>query len=340
LGSAAEPAHAFFRQYSAGDLTYRSLAISQIRAILTGSVLTAIVSGLFSLSSVFLLSYYSPALSLVAIPLAGTALAVSVGVGLLQLRVQRQAAETSGRIAGMIFEFVDGIAKFKVSGTEGRVFARWAEIFSEQKQMAASIRRIGNVLSAFDASFPILALCAIFFGVASQTGKQGASLSTGSFLAFNVAFMQLLSSILALGSGFLALSQIVPLYARVRPIFETLPEIDAGKADPGELSGSIEVNHLAFRYSDDTPLILRDVSFFIRPGEFVAFVGASGSGKSTGCRRAWLLPAEWHKSNAKWRFASGCHGPPWNIAHGLRCTSPMISRSVWPFQKRHFTRSS
>jgi ATP-binding cassette subfamily C protein len=136
-------------------------------------------------------------------------------------------------------------------------------------------------MSAFDASFPIVALCVVFSGVASQIGRRGASLSTGSFLAFNIAFMQLLASVLALGSGFLALLGIVPLYTRVKPIFETLPEIDAGKADPGELTGSIEVNHLAFRYSADTPPILRDVSFSIRPGEFVAFVGASGSGKST-----------------------------------------------------------
>ena len=42
----------------------------------------------------------------------------------------------------MIFEFVDGIAKFKVSGTEGRAFARWAEAFSAQKQLGA-IRAVG-----------------------------------------------------------------------------------------------------------------------------------------------------------------------------------------------------
>jgi ATP-binding cassette subfamily C protein len=88
----------FFRNYSAGDLAYRSLAISQIRAILTGSVLTAILSGLFSVSSIFLLFYYSPTLSLVAVGLAGVALAVTVAAGFLQLGLQRQVAENAARL--------------------------------------------------------------------------------------------------------------------------------------------------------------------------------------------------------------------------------------------------
>jgi ATP-binding cassette subfamily C protein len=271
----------FFRNYSAGDLANRSMAVSQIRSILSESVLTAIVSGLFSVSSIFLLFYYSPALSLVAAALAGAALAVMVGAGFLQLGLQRRAAESNGKLTGMVFEFVDGIAKFKVSGTEGRAFARWAAAFGAQKQTAASIRRIANFLSVFNATFPIVALLIIFYGVAGQVGKHGASLSTGGFLAFNVAFGQLLGSVFALGGGFLAMLRTVPLYTRVRPILETLPEIDAGKAEPGELTGSVEVNHLAFRYSNDTPMVLRDVSFSTRPGEFIALVGASGAGKST-----------------------------------------------------------
>jgi ATP-binding cassette subfamily C protein len=271
----------FFRDYSAGDLTHRSLAVSQIRAILSGTVVTAIVSGLFSVSSVGLLLYYSPRLALTAIGLSFTALAVTVAGGLLQLRPQRLLAQSSGRIAGMIFEFVDGIAKFKVSGTEGRAFARWAESFSAQKQLAASSRRIANFLSLFQSTFPVVALCLIFSGVAAPPDKSGPAMSTGSFLAFMAAFGQFLTSMLTLGTGVLALLRTAPLYARIKPIFRTLPESDSGKADPGPLSGGIEVNHLAFRYSPDTPLILKDVSFTIRPGEFVAFVGASGSGKST-----------------------------------------------------------
>jgi NHLM bacteriocin system ABC transporter ATP-binding protein len=264
----------FFRNYSAGDLAYRSLAISQIRDILTGTVLTATLSGIFSVSSIFQLFYYSPALSLVAVALAGVALLVTVAAGFLQLRLQRQVAENAGRLAGMIFEFVEGIAKFKVSGTEGRAFARWASPFVRQKQMAAAVRRTSNVVSAFNASFPVIALMVIFAAV-------GGSLTTGGFLAFNLAFGQLMGSVLAFGGGILGLLRVVPLHERIKPIFETVPESDAGKADPGELTGSIEVSHLAFRYTTDTPTILQDVSLSIRPGEFVAFVGASGSGKST-----------------------------------------------------------
>ena len=271
----------FFRQYSAGDLANRSLAISQIRTLLSGTTVTSILSGIFSVTSLFLLFYYSPALAGLAALLALTALAVMVGGGLVQLKLQRQVAESAGRIAGMVFEFVDGIAKFKVSGTEGRAFARWAKAFVEQKKLAASARRVANALAVFTATFRVMALVVIFWAVAGQLRAHGGGLSTGAFLAFNAAFGQLLASVMALGAGVLSVLRAIPLYARAKPIFQTLPEIDADKADPGELTGAIEANHLAFRYSADTPLVLRDISFSIRAGEFVAFVGASGSGKST-----------------------------------------------------------
>ncbi len=271
----------FFRNYSAGDLANRSLAVSQIRTLLSGTVVISILSGLFSVTSLALLFYYSPMLAALAALLAALALAVMIAGGLLQMNLQRQVAENAGKIAGMVFEFIDGIAKFKVSGTEGRAFARWAGAFVEQKKLAAASRRLTNMTAVFDAGFRVIALCIIFWAVGGQLKARGGGLSTGSFLAFNAAFGQLLAAAMAVGTGVLSLLRVVPLYTRARPIFETLPEIDADKADPGELSGAIEVNHVAFRYSVDTPLVLRDVSFSIRAGEFVAFVGASGSGKST-----------------------------------------------------------
>jgi ATP-binding cassette subfamily C protein len=57
--------------------------------------------------------------------------------------------------------------------------------------------------------------------------------------------------------------------------------VDLSKADPGKLMGRIVVDHITFRYRQDGPLTLDDVSLYAEPGEFIALVGGSGSGKST-----------------------------------------------------------
>ena len=67
----------------------------------------------------------------------------------------------------------------------------------------------------------------------------------------------------------------------ISPILTTETEAKSGQEPPGILTGSIELHHVSFRYSPDTPLVLQDISLKINPGEFVAIVGASGSGKST-----------------------------------------------------------
>lgn len=71
------------------------------------------------------------------------------------------------------------------------------------------------------------------------------------------------------------------MFEQVRPVFRALPEVRGGSTRPGALSGAIEARQLAFRYTEDGPLVLDDVSFRVEPGEFVAVVGASGCGKST-----------------------------------------------------------
>ena len=60
-----------------------------------------------------------------------------------------------------------------------------------------------------------------------------------------------------------------------------MPEVDTTKAEPGELQGHVEISHVNFRYSPDGPLVTKDLSVEVNPGEFVALVGPSGAGKST-----------------------------------------------------------
>jgi ATP-binding cassette subfamily C protein len=272
----------FFREYSSGDLATRGMGINQIRQTLTGSTLSSILSGFFSIFSFALLFYYSWRLALLATGLIAVAFIVSTVCGYLQVSQQRTMSKIRGRISGMVLQFINGISKFRVAGTEGRAFAAWAREFTKQKDMSMKARGVTNGLTVFNAAFPVLSTAGIYYYTAYlMTQPSVTPLTTGDFLAFNSAFGQFLQAALQLSSSFVSVLGIVPLYERAQPIFHTLPEVDDAKGDPGVLRGNIEVNHLAFRYREDTPLVLRDLSLSIAAGEFVAFVGASGCGKST-----------------------------------------------------------
>ena len=86
---------------------------------------------------------------------------------------------------------------------------------------------------------------------------------------------------MGLGTALLSSLAVLPYYDQAKPILETTPEVAKGRSTPGVLSGDIEIQHASFRYAPDAPLVLRDISLQVKPGEFVAIVGASGSGKST-----------------------------------------------------------
>jgi NHLM bacteriocin system ABC transporter ATP-binding protein len=270
----------FFRDYSAGDLAHRSMGISRIREILTGSTLSAVLSGMFSIFSFALLFYYSWKLALVATALVALAGLASVVSGLWQLRIQRALITLEGRIASTLLQFISGVAKFRVSGTEHRAFAFWARQFSVQKESSTRARRISNVLLVFNSVFPVLCSATLFYCYYAYSSlSQG--ITTGDFVAFLVAFVQFLVSVLALSSTAVSALTVIPIYERSAPILKAIPEVNEAKTTPGNLTGAIEFSHVTFGYKKDAPPVLRDISLKIAPGEFAAFVGASGSGKST-----------------------------------------------------------
>lgn len=274
----------FFRRYLAGDLAVRSLGIEQMREALTNSVMSSMMTGIFSVFNLFLLLYYEWRLALMAFGLLLAALIITVLLALLELRYQRAIQEMEGKIAGLVFQLIAGISKLRVAAAESRAFAIWARAFADQKRLGVKARTLSNWLAVFDSAFPVISSLCLFIVVFALRGgaeARAGTLSTGEFIAFNAAFGTFLAAGLEMGVAALSVIQIVPLYERARPIFEAAPEVDNERADPGELTGEVEMTRISFRYDPEGSMILNDVSLRVKPGEFAAFVGPSGAGKST-----------------------------------------------------------
>lgn len=277
---------AFFRAYAAGDLANRIDGINEIRQALSGRVISSLLGALFSLLNVALMVYYSARLALLALALVLLMLLVNGLLAWCQSGILRESGKLNGIVSGRVLEYLSGISKIRVSGAESRAFANWATLFGQQKRLSLRGGQLANLSTLFSTLFPLGAGMALFWTVAvvlpQDPGSQaGLPLSTGDFIAFSAVFGLFMNAMLSLMQTLMILIRIEPLLERTRPILQALPEVNEHKHAPGRLAGGIELSHVSFAYAADAPLVLNDVSIRIRPGEFVALVGASGSGKST-----------------------------------------------------------
>ncbi len=276
----------FFRDYSAGDLADRAQGVNQIRGLVAGAGISSILGSLSSIFYVLLMFKYDLKMAMLAVFLTIVFVSFTFTANYMQLRHQRHMFSLQGAITGLVLQLVAGVSKLRVSGAENHAFRIWAKEYSGQRRLEYKIGRIQNAVEVFNDGFPVIASTAIFFVLATLMKKAAADggpppLSTGEFIAFNAAYGAFQAAILALSDASLNLLRVVPIYERLKPIITTESEVDETKAYPGRLKGGIEISHVSFRYTEDGPLILSDVSLQISPGEFVAFVGGSGCGKST-----------------------------------------------------------
>ena len=266
----------FFKDHAAGDLNQRLSSVEEMRRLVTGVILSSGMTLVFSLVYLAVLFTYDLRLAALAVGLVAIYIAAVALSRVLQMRSLREAAELDGRTAALTYETLEGVAKLRSAAAEGRALARWRRLYHAERRAAAAGARISNHFSAFADAYQILTLMSLFAAAAILARED---LPSGLFIAFLAAFGAFQGAFTGFCQSLLSLYAAKPLLDRARPVLAATPELSAGRVDPGPLSGGIEVSNLAFSYG--TVPVLEGLSFSIRPGEHLAIVGGSGSGKST-----------------------------------------------------------
>ena len=265
----------FFKQYSSGELSSRASQVGALCKMLASTVLSTGLTSIFSLVYISQIFAYAPMLVVPALLIILATVVFSVVSSLVQMKLSTRQMELSGKESGMTYSLITGIQKIKLAGAEKRAFARWGNLYAQSAKLEYGPPAFIELNSVIALAISLVGTL-VMYTMAVKSG-----ISVADYYAFTTAYGMVSGAFSALAGIALNIAQIKPMLTMVKPFFDAVPEVSDGKQVLTRLSGGIEMNNVSFRYSENMPLIIDNLSLKIRPGQYVAIVGKTGCGKST-----------------------------------------------------------
>ena len=305
----------YFDTHAHGDImSVYTNDVDTLRQLISQSIPQIINSGITMTATLVTMIILSPALTVISILTALTMLTVTKNFTRLSGKYFIQQQRDLGTVDGFIEEMLDGQKVVKVFCHEEQAKADFRKVNEALRQSANLANRYSNLLMPINANIGWLsyALVAIVGAILAINGLAGVDLAIViTFLGLNKSFTNPIAQVS------MQINFVVTAAAGAQRVFDLMdqtPETDEGYVElvnakedaQGEmhesaertnvwawkhphhdgtltyarLEGGVVFDHVDFGY-DENKLVLHDISLWAKPGQKIAFVGATGAGKTT-----------------------------------------------------------
>lgn len=270
----------FFNQRQSGQIISRIQELAHIRQFITGSALMMVLDSIFIIVFISVMFAYSVLLTWITIAALVLYFLLWLILGPMIRYWVEQAYQANADNTSLLTEAINGIETIKITATENQFVEKWQytltnhilKRFSAAKKALLAQQLIGVV-------HKITMAIILWHGVNLIMKAQ---LSVGELVAFNMFAAHITQPILRLAQLWQDVQQTSISIRRIGEILNTPTEYQhQGLATVPHIAGNIEFAHVRFRYTDNTPDVIEQLSFAIPAGKFIGITGPSGSGKST-----------------------------------------------------------
>ena len=276
----------FFYQHKAGDLADRQNSNNEIAETLIGQLAPLVINLLMLVFYLVVMAQYNLLLTGIGAATVVINLLVIRKVGSMRREITAVGARNRANLSATTVSGIDMIESIKATGCEDGYFERWSGVHASLANTKSRFTRKTMYLGNFPAFIQEVSdYVVMFMGFVLIVQGQFTAGLLLTFLQFLKAMMDPVNMLLEAGENLQVMGAAID---RVNDVMEC-PEEDGarGRANPAsvrdaqKLTGELEIRNVTFGYSHAAEPLIENFSLRLKPGQRVALVGGSGSGKST-----------------------------------------------------------
>ncbi|MCG8462022.1 MAG: ATP-binding cassette domain-containing protein, partial [Holophagales bacterium] len=256
---------------------------------ITGRLATTAIDCLTMIFYAGLMLFYSASLTLVVMLLAAINVAALLFAGRARKDASQRLLADRGKLSSTAAYGLGMVETLKATGNELEFFSRWAGYQSKTLRSEQELQRLGDWIAIVPPLVTAVTTATIFFVGGSKV--MSGELTVGLLVAYQLLAAQFTRPLTHLVSFGSSIQELEADMNRIDDVLGYTPDTVLGD-QPGsagdeaapvgaKLRGKVELQNITFGYSHLDPPLIRGFSLTVLPGQRVALVGGSGSGKST-----------------------------------------------------------